>query len=110
MESGPTRSRSKLVKRPGHGRVYPQCSVDDYRGVPLNRDASARILASCWAFATRRSSYCTTWVAGSGLGGGGMAPETFAEPGDDTAFLACVDRIITGLIERHAPEDIYLVR
>src|SRR5262245_39706139 len=39
-----------------------------------------------------------------------MAPETFAEPDDDPAFLACVDRIIAGLIERHRPEEVYLVR
>ncbi len=39
-----------------------------------------------------------------------MAPETFAEPDDDPAFLACVDRIIAGLIGRHRPEELYLVR
>src|SRR5438132_10549863 len=39
-----------------------------------------------------------------------MSPETFAEPDDDPAFLACVDRIIAGLIERHAPEAVYLIR
>lgn len=39
-----------------------------------------------------------------------MAPETFAEPDDDPAFLACVDRMIAGLVERHSPEEIYLVR
>jgi hypothetical protein len=39
-----------------------------------------------------------------------MTPETFAEPDDDTAFLNCVDRIIAALIERHAPEEFYLVR
>ncbi len=39
-----------------------------------------------------------------------MAPETFAEPDDDPAFLACVDRIIAGLVEWKAPEQVYLVR
>ncbi len=39
-----------------------------------------------------------------------MVPETFAEPDDDPSFLACVDRIIAGLVERHTPEEIYLIR
>jgi hypothetical protein len=39
-----------------------------------------------------------------------MAPETFAEPDDDPAFLACVDRIISGLVDQHATEEVYLVR
>jgi len=39
-----------------------------------------------------------------------MTPETFAEPDDDPAFLACVDRLIAGLVEHHAPEEVYLVR
>jgi hypothetical protein len=38
-----------------------------------------------------------------------MALETFAEPDDDPAFLACVDRIIVGLVEQHKPEEVYLV-
>jgi hypothetical protein len=39
-----------------------------------------------------------------------MTPETFPEPDDDPAFLNCVDRLIAGLIERHSPDDFYLVR
>src|SRR3954454_14461105 len=39
-----------------------------------------------------------------------MAPETSAEPDDDPAFLACVDRIIAGLVERHGTKEVYLVR
>jgi hypothetical protein len=39
-----------------------------------------------------------------------MPPETFPEPDDDPAFLNCVDRIIAALIDRHAPEELYLVR
>jgi hypothetical protein len=39
-----------------------------------------------------------------------MTPETFPEPDDDPGFLNCVDRVIAGLIDRHAPEEIYLIR
>jgi hypothetical protein len=39
-----------------------------------------------------------------------MTPETFPEPDDDPAFLNCVDRVIAGLIDRHAPEEFYLIR
>jgi hypothetical protein len=39
-----------------------------------------------------------------------MTPETFVEPDDDPAFLGCVDRIIAGLIERYAVEDVYVMR
>ncbi len=39
-----------------------------------------------------------------------MTPETFPEPDDDPAFLNCVDRIIAGLIDHQAPEELYLIR
>ena len=39
-----------------------------------------------------------------------MTPETLPEPDDDPAFLNCVDRIIAGLIDRHSPEELYLIR
>ena len=39
-----------------------------------------------------------------------MALETYAGPDDDPAFLACVDRIIAGVVERQAPEEVYVVR
>ncbi len=39
-----------------------------------------------------------------------MAPVTFAKPDDAPAFLADIDQVIAGLVEQHAPEEIYLVR
>jgi hypothetical protein len=39
-----------------------------------------------------------------------MPPVTFPEPDDDPAFLNCVDRIIAAVIDRQAPEELYLVR
>ena len=36
--------------------------------------------------------------------------ETLPEPNDDPGFLNCVDRLLAALIERHSPEELYLVR
>jgi hypothetical protein len=38
-----------------------------------------------------------------------MLPHTFIEPSDDPAFLAVVDRIVSALVRRDQPADVYLV-
>jgi hypothetical protein len=37
-------------------------------------------------------------------------PRSYPETSDDPAFLACVDRIISGIVARSQPEEVYVVR
>ena len=37
-------------------------------------------------------------------------PRCYPEPNDDPAFLACLDQIISGVIARSRPEEVYIIR